>query len=121
MAFTPDELSWLHTILEGRAEVIADDSDGDTAEADRVAAMINDNPVISAGDADWILEHAQDFDDEPAVVTLREKLAALIEAYKELTDFYLRVDDENEDTPEILAEQLRLFDLVRGLNGDTRV
>lgn len=76
--YTPEELSWLHTILEGRAEVAADD--GDQAEADRLGAMVNDAPVISNDDAEWLIEHLQDFDDEPAAMTLRAKLAALIEA-----------------------------------------
>jgi len=46
--------------------------------------------------------------------------AKLDAAYKQLDDLYLTVDDENEDTPEILAEQERLFNLIHSLNGDAR-
>jgi hypothetical protein len=79
-AYTAEELSWLHTILEGHAEVALDN--GDDAEAERMSAMICDDPVISALDAEWLIEDLQDFEDEPAADSLRRKLAALIEAQK---------------------------------------
>lgn len=124
MAFTPGELSFLHTILEGRAEVLADQ--GDHTGEQRLTAMVNDDPVISSEEAEILLEHAQDFDDYDddedavAIKSLRAKLAALIEAYKALDNFYLTLNEDNEDTPEMLAEQERLFDLIKGLNGDCR-
>jgi hypothetical protein len=118
MAFTPEELEFLHTTLEDRAEVCADE--GDYSEAGRINALVTDAPVIPGGDAEWLVEYLQGWDDEPAAVTLRAKLAALIQAYRDLDNFYLGIDEDNEDTPEILAEQERLFGLIGGLNGDCR-
>lgn len=78
LSYTPDELSLLHTILEGHAEVRADD--GDDAEAARLLDMVCDDPDIGADDAEWIITDAQDFDDEPGQDGLRDKMAQIIEA-----------------------------------------
>jgi hypothetical protein len=78
MAYTPDELSWLHTLLEGHAEVAADQ--GDRVWADHLLAMVCDDPVISPADAEWLVEELQDWDDEPGAISLRDKIAALIES-----------------------------------------
>jgi hypothetical protein len=81
--FTEDELSWLHTFLEGYIEVIEEEGSTHIAEAARLQTLICDNPQISREDAEWLLEFAQDTDDdEPGITTLRAKLAALIEAAK---------------------------------------
>jgi hypothetical protein len=77
-AFTNEELSILHTILEGHAEVLADG--GDQAEANRLLVMVNDAPVISSDDAEWLIDDLQDFDDEPGAVTLMAKLTHLLKA-----------------------------------------
>ena len=79
-AFTHDELSWLHTLLEGHAEVAADD--GDQAESDRLSAMICDDPVISPADAEWLIDDLEDFDDEPSAAALRDKLALIVAAHR---------------------------------------
>ena len=70
--FTNEELGWLHTLLEGHAEVAADD--GDTAESDRLSSMVCDNPVISPADAEWMVEDLQDYDDEPRSSACATKL-----------------------------------------------
>jgi hypothetical protein len=75
-AYTHEELSWLHTILEGHAEVAPDD--GDEAEAQRLQAMICDNPIISRDDAEWLIDDLEDFEDEPGADSLRRKLALII-------------------------------------------
>jgi hypothetical protein len=82
--FTNEELGWLHTLLEGHAEVAADD--GDTAESDRLSSLISDHPVISPADAEWLIDDLEDFDDEPSAVTLRDKLALIIAAHREVDE-----------------------------------
>jgi hypothetical protein len=79
-AFTNEELSILHSLLEGHAEVAADG--GDHARADHLTAMICDAPVISPADAEWLIDDLEDLDDEPGAVTLMAKLAHLLKAKK---------------------------------------
>lgn len=122
MALTTEELNYLRTLFEARAEVEEQSDEVNQVELDRLNAMINDNPVISSDDAEWMVEHLQDFveDDGQVAVNLRVKMVNLIAAYAELDQFYLGLNDENEDSEEGLAEQLRLIELIRSLNGDAR-
>ena len=122
MALTTEELNYLRTLFEARAEVEEQSDEVNQVELDRLNAMINDNPVISSDDAEWMVEHLQDFveDDGQVAVNLRVKMVNLIAAYAELDQFYLELNEDNEDTPEGLAEQERLFDLIHSLNGDAR-
>lgn len=122
MALTTEELNYLRTLFEARAEVEEQSDEVNQVELDRLNAMINDNPVISSDDAEWMVEHLQDFveDDGQVAVNLRIKMVNLIAAYAELDQFYLGLNEDNEDTPEGLAEQERLFDLIHSLNGDAR-
>ena len=122
MALTTEELNYLRTLFEARAEVEEQSDEVNQVELDRLNAMINDNPVISSDDAEWMVEHLQDFveDDGQVAVNLRIKMVNLIAAYAELDQFYLGLNEDNEDTPEGLAEQERLFELIRSLNGDAR-
>ena len=122
MALTTEELNYLRTLFEARAEVEEQSDEVNQVELDRLNAMINDNPVISSDDAEWMVEHLQDFveDDGQVAVNLRVKMVNLIAAYAELDQFYLGLNEDNEDTPEGLAEQERLFDLIHSLNGDAR-
>ena len=73
---TSEELSVLHGVLEGHAEVLGDD--GNTVEEARLLAMVNDHPDISANDAEWLVEVLQDQDDDMDAMSLRDKLAALL-------------------------------------------
>ena len=63
-------------MLEGHAEVLGDD--GNTTEEDRLLAMVNDHPVISREDAEWLVEVLQDQDDDMDAMSLRDKLATLL-------------------------------------------
>jgi hypothetical protein len=101
--FTNEELGWLHTLLEGHAEVAADN--GDQIEAARLSAMVNDAPVISSADAEWMVEDLQDYDDEPDAISLRAKLAALIAAYRDT--FNANLTTEN-------TKVIRIWDTIYG-------
>jgi hypothetical protein len=73
---TPAELSVLHGVLEGHAEVLGDD--GNHVEEDRLLAMVNDHPIISKEDAEWLVEVLQNQDDDMDAMSLRNKLATLL-------------------------------------------
>jgi hypothetical protein len=116
-----DAAAWMARVVpaedqDGTPENATSDIAGDGY---RVGDLAEVNDMLSTPEFETP-EHAADRYRECYAEFYPAHQAKLDAAYKALDDFYLTLNEDNEDTPETLAEQERLFNLIHSLNGDAR-